>query len=440
MSALNLKNSLEMQAKGAALIPGLAQLLSKRPDMFTRGVWPCYFRRAKGVEVEDLDGNVYRDFSIGGIGATVLGYADDDVNDAVKAAIDLGSSSSLNCPEEVELAELLVSLHPWAGMVRYCRGGGEAMALAVRIARAHTGKDAVVFCGYHGWADWYLAANVGTENALGEHLIAGLKPAGVPRKLSGTALPFRYNNIEDFRAAVSKAGDDLAAIVMEPIRNFEPTAEFMDEIHRVAKAKKAPLIIDEVSAGFRLCNGGAHLKVGWRPDIAVFSKALGNGFPMAAVVGKPEVMEAAQSSFISSTNWTDRVGPVAALAMIRKFIRVDASKRLVATGAQVEEGWTRLASQHGLKMHIGGIKPMLHFSFDEDNNVRRAYFTQEMLKKGYLAAANCYAMYAHTPEMVEGYLAAVDEVWSELAALVKKGAVASKLEGKPAVSGFQRLA
>ncbi len=168
-----------MQARAKRLIPGMTQLLSKRPDMFSLGVWPGYFSKASGAYLWDLDGNQYLDMSIAGIGANVLGYADPDVDEAVKRAITDGISSSLNCPEEVELAELLCELHPWAEMVRYTRSGGEAMAVAVRIARAHTGKDKVAFCGYHGWHDWYLAANLGEKNALGDHLLPGLSPAGV---------------------------------------------------------------------------------------------------------------------------------------------------------------------------------------------------------------------------------------------------------------------
>ncbi len=427
--------SLAMQRKAARLIPGMTQLLSKRPDMFSRGVWPGYFRKAKGVEIEDLDGNRYLDFSIGGIGATVLGYADDEVNAAVIRVITDGSASSLNAPEEVALAEKMIELHPWAEMARFARSGGEAMAMAVRIARAATGKDTVIFCGYHGWEDWYLAANIGTKNALGEHLIAGLQPNGVPRKLAGTAIPFHFNNIEDFNDAVQRAGKDLAAVVMEPTRNFMPEAEFMNTIHQTVHELKVPLIMDEISAGFRICCGGAHLKLGWQPDIAVFSKALGNGFPISAVIGKEWVMKAAQDSFISSTNWTERIGPAAALAMIEKFQREHVHRHLVMFGEKIEDGWKQIATRHHLDISISGIKPMQHFKFAENNNINRAYYTQEMAKRGFLAGVLCYAMYAHTLEQADRYLAATDEIWAEIAG----GNIEPKLEGNPAVTGFQRI-
>lgn len=436
---MNNKKCKELQKEAVELIPGMTQLLSKRPDRFSRGIWPTYFAQAKGVEVTDLDGNKYLDFSICGIGATVLGYADEDVNKAVIDVINKGSATTLNPPEEVELAKKLIELHPWAQMARFARSGGEAMAVAVRIARVATKKDKIVFCGYHGWMDWYLAANLGKKEALDEHWIKGLNPNGVPKGLKDTAIPFLYNNIEDFNKAIEKAGDDLAAIVMEPIRNFEPTKEFIEAIHEMAKKKNIPLIIDEISAGFRICNGGAHLKLGFKPDIAVFSKALGNGFPISAVIGKKWVMQFAQEAFITSTNWTERVGNVAALAMINKFVKNDVSKHLVKIADMVWQGWEELAKKHNLKIHIGGFKPMIHFSFEQNHSTNIAYFTQEMLKKGFLASGGFYSMYAHKEEHVRKYLNAVDEVFADLSVLIKNNKVGEKLEGQVVQEGFGRI-
>ena len=437
---MTLRKSLRMQERARARIPGMTQLLSKRPDMFAPGVWPGYYSRARGAEVWDLDGNRYVDMSIGGIGANVLGYADPDVDAAAREAIRAGSSCSLNCPEEVLLADLLCELHPWAGKVRYARSGGESMAMAVRIARAHTGRDIVAFCGYHGWQDWYLAANLGTENALGEHLLSGLDPCGVPRGLAGTALPFRYNHLEELKAIVAAHRRDLAAIVMEPIRSAPPEAGFLEGVRALADETGAVLIVDEISSGFRMNTGGAHLVVGLRPDVAVFSKALGNGYPIAAVIGKGRVMDAAQSTFISSTNWTERIGPAAALATIRKHRRRNAGKHLMAIGKRVQEGWTRLAGKHGLKMHVSGIYPLGHFAFEYDEaQAMKAYFVQLMLARGFLASNLFYAMLAHTPAHVKAYLAAVDEAFGLVAEAVGKGDLRKRMKGPPATVGFRRL-
>ena len=438
---LNIAKSLKLQERAKKRIPGMTQLLSKRPDMFSAGVWPGYFSRAEGVHVWDLDGNKYIDMSISGVGATVLGYADPDVDRAVKSAIAQGTSCSLNCPEEVELAELLCELHPWAQMVRYARSGGEAMAIAVRIARACTGRDVVAFCGYHGWHDWYLAANLGTENALGEHLIPGLSPTGVPRGLTGTALPFRYNRLDELQDIVMKHGRDLAAIVMEPLRNFEPEPGFIEGVRTLADETGAIFVIDEISAGFRHNTGGAHLVFHTEtPDMAVFSKALGNGYPIAAIIGRADVMEAAQKTFISSTYWTERVGPVAAIATVQKHREVDAGRHLVLLGDRIQSGWRELADRHGLPIEVGGMKPMSHFTFDHaSSREMKAYFIQLMIGQGFLASNLFYAMYAHRDEHVEGYLRAADAAFAEVARAVDRGDITDRITGRPSNVGFARL-
>ena len=432
--------SFALQEHAKERIPGLCQLLSKRPDQFSWGVWPGYFSKAKGAQVWDLDGNEYTDMSIGGIGATVLGYADSDIDSAVKAAIDKGVASSLNCPEEVELADLFCDIHSWADMCRFTRTGGEAMSVAVRIARAAAKKGKVAFCGYHGWHDWYLAANVGTENALGEHLLPGLSPLGVPEGLEGTALPFRYNHIEELENIVAENAAELGVIVIEPIRNAPPEDGFLQKVRAIADECGAVLVIDEISAGFRMNSGGAHLLYDVEPDIAVFSKSIGNGYAIGAVIGRSSVMSAAQDTFISSTNWTERVGFTAALATVRKHREKDAGKHLLALGVTVQNGWTELAEKHGLEIHVGGIKPMSHFSFENNNMLElKALFVQEMLKRDFLASTSFYAMYVHSFSDVERYLQAVDEVFGIIAVSIAEGNTAELLNGNPAVAGFKRL-
>ena len=379
--------------------------------------------------------------SISGIGANVLGYADPDVDRAVQKAINNGTSCSLNCPEEVMLAELLCELHPWADMARFTRSGGEAMAVAVRIARAYTGRDKVAFCGYHGWHDWYLAANLGTENALGEHLITGLSPIGVPKGLTGTAFPFRYNHLEELRNIVTTHGTDIAAIIMEPLRNFEPEPGFIEGVRCLANEMNAVLIIDEISAGFRYNTGGAHLIFhNETPDMAVYSKALGNGYPIAAVIGKADVMQAAQNTFISSTNWTELIGPTAALATIKKHRDVDAGEHLVRLGELVQRGWKEMAGKHDLSVQVGGMKPMSHFSFDHPlRQEMKSYFIQLMLAEGFLASNLFYAMYAHKEEHVDQYLRAVNRSFEEIARALFMGDIKNKMKGKPSSVGFARL-
>jgi glutamate-1-semialdehyde 2,1-aminomutase len=430
----------ELYRKAKTRIPGGTQLLSKRPEMFLPENWPAYYSRAQGAEVWDLDGNKYYDMTHNGVGACVLGAADPDVNAAVLAAVSAGSMSTLNCPEEVELADLLCELHPWADMARYARSGGEAMAVAVRIARARTHRDRIAFCGYHGWHDWYLAANLAEDRALDGHLLPGLEPIGVPRGLLGTTLPFRYNHTEELETLVEQYPNELAAVVMEPIRNAEPLAGFLKHVRQLCDEIGAVLVIDEISAGFRLATGGAHLLYGLKPDMAVFAKAMSNGFPMAAIIGRGDVMQAAQSTFISSTYWTDRVGPAAALATVRKFQRCDVSRHLIRSGEMVRNGWKLAAERAGLSIEIGGIAPMSHFALEcEHGQAVHTLFTQIMLEKGFLAGKAFYATYAHKDHILEEYLQATQETFAILAVAIEHGTVMQMLQGPVAHTGFARL-
>lgn len=430
--------SQELYKNAKLLIPGGAQLLSKRPEMFLPDFWPAYYRKAKGVEIWDLDDNKFIDLSIMGIGTCILGYADDDVNKAVKAVVDAGSMATLNCPEEVELAELLLKLHPWAGMVRYARTGGEAMTIAVRIARAYTGKDTIAFCGYHGWHDWYLAANLADDANLDGHLLPGLEPLGVPRGLKGTAIPFNYNQIDELGEIVDH--NEIGVIVMEPIRDYEPENNFLKKCREVADDIGAVLIFDEVTSGWRLRVGGVHESYGVHPDIAVFGKAMSNGFPMAAIIGKDAIMNAVQSTFISSTYWTDRIGPVAAIATINKMLDNNVPPHLCRIGDMVRDGWEGLGEEHDLKVYTAGIAPLPHFAFDhEENQALQTLFTQEMLNRGFLASKSVYVSNSHNEEYVEMYLENVNDVFGMIKRAVEEDNVRDLLKGPVAHEGFKRL-
>jgi len=432
--------SQDLYKKAKKLIPGGTQLLSKRPEMFLPDFWTAYYEKAKGCRVWDLDGNKYTDMSYMGIGACILGYADKDVDSAVKTAVDKGSMCTLNCPEEVELAELLCKLHPWAEMVRYARTGGEAMAIAVRIARAKTGKDLILFCGYHGWHDWYLSANLADNKALDGHLLPGLKPKGVPRVLKNSAIPFNYNDIKGFLNLVDKYKNKIGTVVMEPLRNYYPEKGFLETIREMTEKLKIVLIFDEITSGWRLNLGGAHLKFGVNPDIAVFGKGISNGYPMAAIIGKSEVMEVAQETFISSTYWTERIGPVAALATIRKLKERDVPSHLINIGKKIQNGWRESAEKNRLKISVSGIYPLGHFSFNyEDPLILKTLFTQLMLERGFLATDSFYASYAHREKNVEKYLEVVDEVFEFIARAIKENKVKKYLKGPICHSGFRRL-
>lgn len=431
----------DLYKKAKKIIPGGTQLLSKRPEMFLPDLWPVYYSKAKGCKVWDLDGKEYIDVSYMGIGACVNGYANDEVDDAAREAIANGVMCTLNAPEEVYLAEKLLELHPWAGGVRYAKAGGEAMALASRIVRAYTKKDILLFCGYHGWHDWYLSANIANENALNDQHLAGLEPLGVPKGLAGTNLPFHYNNFEEFDELIKRHNGKIAAVVMEPIRNDYPENGFLDHIRKVTAENNILLVFDEITAGFRLCPGGSHKVLNVTPDVAVFAKAMTNGYPLSAIVGKKDVMEAAQGTFISSTFFTERVGFAAALKNIEIYIRDKVDEKQIAYGKKVKKGWEDLSKKHNLKVHVGGIDPLGHFSFEYENPLAfKTYTTQEMLKRGYIASNSFYTTAAHSDQIIDEYLKNIDEVFKDISECVNNGGnIESKLEGPCCQAGFQRL-
>lgn len=432
------RKGIKLWNKAKRIIPGGTQLLSKRSEQFLPGQWPSYFKKAKGVKVWDLDGNRYIDTYMG-IGSCILGYADRGVNDAVKKVIDAGSMCTLNSYEEVELAELLIKLHPWAEMVRYTRTGGEAMAIAVRIARAYTGKDKVAFCGYHGWHDWYLSANLVDDRNLDGHLLPGLKPKGVPRELKGTAIPFSYNKIEELEKIVEE--NEIGTIVMEPQREHVPQKKFLEKVRKIADDIGAVLIFDEISSGWRMNVGGVHMVHKVYPNIAVFGKAISNGFPMGAVIGGREVMDVAQDSFISSTYWTERIGPTAALATIEKMQKNDVPSHLCKIGSMVSDGWKKLSEKHELKMSIVGMPPVPTFKFDygDLSQALHTLFTQEMLRSGFLASKVVYVSYSHKKGHVKEYLENVDAAFEIIEKSIENERVHQLLKGPVAHEGFKRL-
>jgi len=434
----NMGEGQKLWKRAKRVIPGGNMLLSKRAELFLPDLWPAYFSKARGCKVWDLDGNLYIDMSIMGIGTNTLGYGHPEVDDAVRQTIDAGNMSTFNCPEEVYLAEALIELHPWADMVRLARTGGEADAIAVRIARAASSRDQVAICGYHGWHDWYLATNLGDEKNLAGHLLPGLEPRGVPASLRGTVLPFNYNRIDQLEALVS--AHDIGVIVMEVSRNVEPSGEFLQKVRRLASERGIVLIFDECTSGFRQAYGGLHKLYGVEPDMAIFSKALGNGYAIAAVIGRREIMEAAQASFISSTFWTERIGPSAALRTLEVMRRVQSWEQITRTGREITSRWLELARKHGLSITTSGLPALTSFSFDGPRALAyKTLITQEMLTKGYLAGTTTYVCTEHTPDVVEGYFAALDPVFALIRECEDGRDVLSLLKGPVCHSGFKRL-
>ncbi len=420
------------------VIPGGNMLLSKRAELFLPEQWPAYFSRAKGCRVWDLDGREYIDMSLMGIGTNTLGYGHPEVDAAVQQTVTNGNMSTLNCPEEVYLAEKLVELHPWAEMVRFARSGGEANAIAIRIARAASGRDKVAICGYHGWHDWYLAANLGDEQNLAGHLLPGLDPKGVPQHLRGSVLPFQYNDVATLEAHVRD--NPVGVIKMEVSRNLEPDVGFLRKVRKIATDNNIVLIFDECTSGFRQSFGGLHKLYGVEPDMSVFGKTLGNGYAITATIGRRSIMEAAQSTFISSTFWTERIGPSAALKTLEVMERVRSWEQITAIGTDITARWQALAAKHGVSITTQGLPALTGLSFKGPNALAyKTLLTQEMLAKGFLASANVYTCTEHTQEIVDRYFEALDPVFALIRECESGRDVMSLLKGPVCHSGFKRL-
>ena len=420
------------------VIPGGNMLLSKRPDQFLPEHWPAYFSKARGCTVWDLDDNALTDMSIMGIGTNSLGYGHPEVDAAVAQTVRDGNMSTLNCPEEVYLAERLVAMHPWAEMARFARTGGEANAIAIRIARAATGKSKVAICGYHGWHDWYLAANLGTENTLAGHLLPGLEPNGVPENLRGSVLTFNYNRIDELEALIST--NELGAIMMEVSRNFGPEDNFLQKVRDLATKHGIVLMFDECTSGFRQTFGGLHKLFGVEPDMAMFGKALGNGYAITAVLGKRSVMEAAQNTFISSTFWTERIGPTAALATLDVMEQTKSWEIITKMGQYITEQWNSIAKSTGITIKTSGLPALTSFSVDSKFALEyKTLITQEMLKKSYLAGTSIYVATVQTKELVDRFITELEPVFALIKECEDGRDVRSLLDGPTCSSGFKRL-
>jgi glutamate-1-semialdehyde 2,1-aminomutase len=427
----------ELWNKAKTLIPGGSMLLSKRAEMYLPAGWPAYFSRTQGCTVWDLDDKPYLDVGLMGVGTNILGYSHPKVDEAVMRTVKNGNLSTLNAPEEVYLAEALIALHPWAGMARFTRSGGEACAVAVRIARAASGKDKVAFCGYHGWHDWYLSANLGEDDSLDGHLLPGLEPNGVPRALRGTSIPFRFNDLAGLTAIMDD--DEVGVIYMEVQRSDPPAPGFLEGVRALATKHGAVLVFDECTSGFRRPMGGMHLHYGVDPDIATFGKTLGNGYAINAIIGRTEVMQAAQTTFISSTFWTERIGPTAALATLTVMEQEDAPARVHQIGVNVQQRWQETATAAGLGITVGGLPALANYTVTGlDPLLVKTYVTKRLLDQGFLGGMSVYASIAHTDAVLDQYFEAVAIVMVELAHLDDAALVALLPDGV-AQGGFARL-
>ena len=424
--------------KAKKIIPGGNQLLSKRSEMFLPDLWPAYYKKAKGCKIWDLDDKAYYDFAGMGVTSSILGYADITVNNALIKGIKKASMTTLNATEEIDLAKKLIKIHKWSDMAKFCKSGGEACLVAIRLARSFAKNQNIAFCGYHGWHDWYLAANFQSPKNLDKQLLTGLKTKGVSKSFSNSIKPFFYNDIKSLEKLFKKKKHGIGIIIMEPMRAILPKNNFLKKVKFLAKKNKAVLIFDEITSGFKDNYGGIHLKFKVDPDIAIFGKSIGNGFPISAIIGKKKIMDMSHDTFISSTMWTDRLGFIAAKTTLEKIKRLNVNKKISKYGIKIKKGWAKLAKKNNLKIIISGIDSIPNFKFDHPDNLKiSTFFVQEMLKFGYLANNTLATTYAYNERIIDNYLMKVDKVFNKIRIKLKTKSL--KLDGKIKHSTFRRI-
>ena len=434
--------SLEIHARAAELIPGISQLISRRPSRAAFGVSPIYAEKAKGCRIQDVDGNEYIDWG-SAVGPIILGYADPTVDAAVVEAIDRGSIYSIIHENSVELAELLVDIVPSAEMVRYCKGGGEACTVAVRIARGATGRDKVLFSGYHGWHDWYLAANLGREKLQG-HLFSGIDPVGVPAALEGTSIPFEYGDLDMLEDLLKQNEDEVACIIMEPMRSELPPEGYLEGVRDLANRYGVLLIFDEVSCGWRISLGGVQEFTGVTPDLTALRQGdlqrLPDGGGSSA---SARWMQAAAGMFISSAYWDDNVGISASIATLKELRRLDAPAYFEKIGADLMGRINEAARDAGLDAECAGVAahPGIRFNIDDAELAKKVstLFVQENARRGLILATGFFFNMAHDEEAVAATAAGVRETFEVIAGGLRTGDIDSLLQAGLQEDSFRRL-
>ena len=431
------KKSNNLWNKAKKLIPNGNHLLSKHPDLFLPNQWPEYYKKAKGIFVWDLNNKKYIDLCLMGVGTNILGYANRKIDNEVIKSIKNSNMSSLNNINEYYLARDLLKLHPWFAMAKFARTGAEANAIALRISRAYTGKENVAVCGYHGWHDWYLAANY-KNKSLDSHLFPNLKTEGVVKSLKKNIFSFEYNNFDQLKELIKSK--KIGTIFMEVSRTYKPKNDFLKKIRKLSQQKNIVLIFDECSSGFRECNGGLHKKLGVYPDMAMFGKALGNGYAITSILGKKNIMKSAENTFISSTFWTEGIGFVAGKATLKEFKRLKPWKEINRIGRYVKRNWLKIAKKNKIEIEVFGLDAMPGFKFkSKQNNLYKSFITQEFLKKNFLASNTIYICKDHDIKIINRYLLILDKVFAKIRNHQIRKNKKNLLKGPQAMMGMSRL-
>ena len=421
--------SQEWFERGQRVIPGCSQTFSKGWTQFTFGASPIFLRSGKGCRVIDVDGNEYVDYPMA-LGPIVLGHNYPRVSEAVRRQMDEGTTFSLPHPLEVQVAETLVEIVPCAEMVRFAKNGSDATSGAVRLARAFTGREIIACCGYHGWQDWYIGTT--TRNK------------GVPKAVQDLTIPFEYNNIASLERIFAEHSGQVAAVIMEPVGVIEPEQGFLERIRELTRCEGALLIFDEIITGFRLALGGAQEYFGVIPDLACFGKAMGNGYPISAVVGSRDIMQLFDEVFFSFTFGGETVSLAAALATISEMRKKNVISHLWEQGQKLKDGYNVLAREFGVDRYTEciGLPPRTVVTFKDETGseslVLKSLFQQECLKRGVLFSGGHNVCYSHSNADIDHTLRAYRAATEIMAEAIRSGDPLQRLEGKPVQAVFRQ--
>jgi glutamate-1-semialdehyde 2,1-aminomutase len=422
------EKSMAFLSRAESVIPLGSQTFSKSRTQYPYGVSPFFITRAVGSHVWDLDGNEYVDF-VNSLASVTLGYQDPDVTRAVRDQLELGVIFSLPHPLETEVAEMICEMVPCAEMVRFGKNGSDATSGAIRLARAYTGRDHVAVCGYHGWQDWYIGSTA--------------RNRGVPKATQDLTHSFSYNDAGSLRALLEKQRGAYAAVILEPMNVAEPALGFLSEVKALAAAHGALLVFDETITGFRYSLGGAQELFGVTPDLATFGKGLANGYPLAAIAGRRDVMKLMEEIFFSFTFGGEALSLAAAKATLTKLKTQPVLETIRDRGVAVMEGTRRIIESNKLRdvFSVSG-HPSWSFLNLRDSRGYLAFeiktlLMQELHQRGILSLGTHNISYAHSTADVAVLLSAYEEVLPYIGKVLDSKTMATALRCAPLVPLFK---
>lgn len=426
---LRFEKSLSQFDKVMRIIPGGSQTFSKSSLQFSVGAAPLFVREGKGALLTDLDGNRFIDFTMG-LGACLLGYAFEPVNREIEATLKKGTAYTLPHHLEYDLAELLTRIIPSAEMVRFGKNGSDVTSAAVRLARAATGREIVACCGYHGWQDWYIAT---TTRSL-----------GIPEEVKKKTVTFQYNRIESLQAVFDRHPNQIACVILEPVSLEPPQKNFLAKVKKMAHEQGAILVFDEVVTGFRFDIGGAQAYFDVTPDLACFGKAMANGMPVSAIVGKRDIMKLFDEIFFSFTFGGETLSIAAAIATIQYILENKVTPFLWKQGERLKNGIEQQIREKGLEatLSIDGypIRTVLNFKGEEKEVLKmKTLFQQECVKRGVLFTGGHNVSLPHDHEKIDRVLSVYDEVMEILKYTLEYNMLDEMIEGRLLEPVFRKV-